>query len=304
MTAQNLGLRIGLKRRKSLWGYVFVSPFVVGFVLFFLYPFVQSIQFSLSQVQITDRGFDLAYVGLSNYRRIFLVDVQFTREFTNSIISTITRTPAILIFSFFAANLLNQKSRGRDIGRMMFFLPVILGAEVVKRTEITDYFFNMTLGAGETGQGVGMLSSVAIRSLLLEMKLPTWFTSYILQAIDRIPAIINSSAIPILIFLAGLQSIPSSLMEAAEIEGATAWESFWKITFPMVSPLILTNVVFIVVDSFTSVDNSLVQLIRDSAGKSSGYGVTCAMAWAYFASVCVILAVVYRLVAKNVFYNS
>ena len=126
----------------------------------------------------------------------------------------------------------------------------------------------------------------------------------IFQAINEVPLIIRSSGIQILIFLAALQSIPKSLYEAAHMEGATGWEAFWKITFPLVSPLLLVNVVYTIVDSFTAADNALLELIQNSAWSGSGFGVSTAMSWIYFAAVLAILAVTIILLGRRVHYET
>lgn len=294
-------LRLTLSTRKAIKGYIFTLPFIIGALLFIIYPFVQSVIFSLNELVITPQGYELTFVGLANYRHAIFVHTTFVRVFVETMLRTLVNIPAIIIFSFFAANLLNQKFKGRMLARTIFFLPVILTAGVVQRMEQDDYFHQL-MSHGETGEAGGLLSSAGIETFLMQIRLPEGFIEYIIEMVDIIPEIINAAGIPILIFLAGLQSIPSSLFEAADIEGATAWESFWKITFPLISPMFLTNVVYIVIDSFTAANNELVVLIRNVGWGGAGYGVGSAMAWMYFLAVSLLLVVIIGIISGRVVY--
>lgn len=300
----NRAFRMRLNTKRELNGWIFVAPFVIGFALFFLYPLYQSIRFSLSELEIMPGGFKLHFVGWQNYHKLLFENVKFRRVFVNTMIKTLSDMPLILIFSFFAANLLNQKFRGRFFARVIFFLPVIIGAQTVMHIQSGDFITGMMRSAN-LAQDAGIFSGLHLEQYLYQMKLPLQFTNYIMAAVNHLPAIINASGIQILIFLAALQSIPSSLYEAAKMEGATAWEYFWKITFPMISPMMLTNIVYTLIDSFTAHNNELVQLIRDTAwsGGGAGYGISVAMSWLYFASIALILAVILGVLSRNVFYH-
>lgn len=293
--------RLSLQQRRSVSGLVFTLPLTVGFLLFFLYPFILSVIFSLNELKIVQGGYELRFVGLANYRHALLVDAEYTRVLLTTITQTVRDVPLILAFSFFMAMLLNQKFRGRMIARVIFFLPVILSAGVVLRIERMDYMTRM-LDAG-LQSGSSLLSDGTLEAFLMNLKLPEAMMQYILNAVDYIPEIVKSSGIQILIFLAGLQSIPRSLYEAADVEGATGWESFWMITFPLMSPLVLTNVVYTVIDSFTASDNQVLQTVRNTAFRGAGYSVGTAMAWVYFAAIGLILAVTIGVISKSVFYR-
>lgn len=288
--------------RKNMYGYLFTLPLVVGFICFFAYPFAQSVAFSLSKLVIGRQGYRLEYVGLENYRHALFVDAEYVRTLTETVVKMVSDVPLILAFSFFAALLLNQKFKGRSIARVVFFLPVIYGAGIVLKMESTDYM--STLHAGEQSIAETVRLGASLRNFLMQMRLPESLLTYILQAIDRIPEIVRSSGIQILIFLAGLQSISPELYEAADVEGAGKWEAFWKITFPLMGPLTLTNVVYSVVDSFTSGRNTLMIFVNQTAfGSSGGYGLSSAMAWMYFAVVAAFLAVIAGIISRGVFYR-
>lgn len=293
------GWKLSLRVQKSLLGLLFTLPFIVGFLAFLAYPFAQSIIFSVSKLTIVPTGYELDFVGLDNYRHVLLVDPRFRQVFVETVVTMAARIPVILIFSFFAANLLNQRFRGRMLARVAFFLPVILGAEISLKMQQADYM-QQAVSFSESG----LLSLGTLHQLLTILKLPQVFIGFIFRAINEVPLIIRSSGIQILIFLAALQSIPKSLYEAAHMEGATGWEAFWKITFPLVSPLLLVNVVYTIVDSFTAADNALLELIQNAAWMGAGFGVSTAMSWIYFASILAILAVTIILLGRRVHYET
>jgi ABC-type sugar transport system permease subunit len=292
--------KLSLQQKRDIGGYVFVLPFTIGFVLFFLYPFIQSIMFSLSEVRLAQGGFDLVFVGLRNYDYVFFKHGTFVRDLVETVLATLKSVPLILVFSFFAACLLNQKFRGRGIARAIFFLPVIMGAGAVLELEQVNYMMEMAMAEAAGGTaGVGEVLVPFLESL----RLPKFFIEYILYAIAEVAGVIRASGIQILIFLAGLQSVPASLYEAADVEGATGWERFWMITFPLVSPLIITNIVYTVIDSFTGSTNTVLTLVRTTILTGAGFGASAAMAWVYFALVGAMLAIMMAIVSRRVFYQ-
>ncbi len=292
--------RLTLSNKRAIWGFVFISPFILGFIAFFLGPMIQSIIFAFSELEIKSAGFNLHYVGFDNFRYALRVDPDFLRVFTETTIQILVELPAVIIFSFFAATLLNEKFRGRSLARVIFFLPVILTAGIIYKFESGDILHEVLAYVPDQADVVS--TSQSIIRLMLKLRMPEAFTYYIISAVRRIPSIINVSAIPILIFLSGLQGIPASLYECAQIEGATGWESFWKITFPLISPLFLTNIIYIIVDSFTAPGNSLVNLILNAAWGRGIYGVSVAMTWMYFGVITAILVIVFVVLSKRVVY--
>lgn len=293
-------LRTSKKRRQALTGALFTLPFAIGFIFFFLYPFLQSIRFSLNHLKIVSGGYILEYVGLGNYRNALVVNADFIPVFVEAVGRIITDVPLVVIFSFFAANLLNQKFRGRTAARVIFFLPVIMGAGIVLQIEQSDYIMAQLRVAATEG---GVLSGAVLRRFLYELRIPEASLDYVTAAVDRIPEIIRASGVQILIFLAGLQSIPRSLYEAANVEGLTSWECFWMITLPMLSPLILTNAIYTIIDSFTVMSNPLVKLIRSTAFGGGGFGLSSAMGVLYFLAISVILLIAGAIISKFVFYE-
>lgn len=305
--SRRIRFRFSLRGREARNGFLFTLPFVIGFVLMFLYPFIQSILFSLSELKITKEGYDLAWVGLDNYHNALFINADYPRLLWETAVQMLRDVPLILVFSFFAAILLNQKFKGRLFARVVFFLPVILGADIILRMESADYmtaFLDSSLAEEIAAQGTlgSMFSRAQIVGLLMYLKLPEQLLTYIIAGSEQITQIIRSSGVQILIFLAGLQSISPSLYEVAKIEGATGWESFWIITFPLLSPLIVTNIVYSIIDFFTNPANSLLDFIQTNMFGGAGYGVSMAMSWMYFAVVALFLVLTAGLISRKVVY--
>lgn len=298
--------QLGLKKKQARTGLLFVSPFIVGLLVYFIMPIIQSIQFSFSNIVVTGTGFTQEFIGLQNYVRAFTIDPNFRQILVTAVIDMSYTVPLIVIFSFFAATLLNRPFRGRGLARTVFFLPVILTSGVILAIENSDMLIGMaqeTLNqAGEVGSDSGF-QSLQLRTLLMQSGLNQSFVSYITGAIDSIYEVITASGVQILIFLAGLQSVPGSLYEAAVVEGASGWEMFWKITFPMVSPLILVNVIYSIVDSFTKPTNEMMIAIQDTAFELSYYGYSAAMSWIYFGVVLLLLGLVSFIISRYVYYQ-
>ncbi|MGB4648186.1 MAG: sugar ABC transporter permease [Acetivibrionales bacterium] len=292
---------LNLNRKRAMIGYLFVLPFIIGLITFFLVPLIQSFIFSINKLEVVEGGYNLLPVGLSNYNRALRVHATYARDLVESVLYMLTNVPLIIIFSFFAANLLNQKFKGRSLARAIFFLPVILTSGVMLVIDSGD-LLQSSLGMTQTDGQEGAFRAVELARLLLRSRLSPTFIDYIMSAVDRIYEIVSASGVQILVFLAGLQSISPSLFEASNIEGATGWENFWKITFPMVSPLILVNTVYSIIDSLTNSSNVVMGMIRDTAFASNDFGLSSAMAWLYFLAILAIVGIVVKLVSKVVFY--
>ena len=205
------------------------------------------------------------------------------------------------LFSFFSALLLNQRFRGRLLARIIFFLPVVMTSGVILTMETGDYMSQLLEQTNTSAASV--LVGPLLYSFLMQLKMPREILVYVITVVEHIPQVVRASGIQILIFLAGLQSIPPALYEASRVEGASAWQTFWMITMPMMSPIVLANVVYSIIDSFLSPANALVMYIRDTAFAGAGFGIGTAMGVMYFAAVTIILAMVVWIVSRWVFYQ-
>lgn len=300
--SENVGkakLRLTLPQQKALYGYLFISPFIIGFFLFFLTPLLQSLYFSFSDLKVTTTGYELHYSGLKNYIQVLRIDPNFVPLLLKNFVGVISQVPVILIFSFFAASLLNQKFKGRAFARAVFFLPVILTSGIILAIESSDLLISAAQGAAEEELAdVAAFQFLQFERLLYSLNLPSMFVNFIVLAVNQIYEIAIASGVQILIFLAGLQSVPKSLYEASSMEGATGWENFWKITFPMVSPLIIVNLIYTVINTFTSSDNEIMSLIQRTIFTQVEFGFGSAMAWVYLVGVAIMLGVFSLIVLK------
>lgn len=294
---------LSLKQRRNLAGWFFVAPWIIGFVSLLLIPLIQSVVFSFSELSVTAGGYFLTPVGTENYRYILLGHPEFVRLVTEAILDMAANVPLILIFSVFAASLVQHPFPGRTIARMVFFLPVIISSGVVLRLQAQDWMREMMSATLDQGENAMMLQSFALEEYLLESGIGKNFVDYITGAVDRINEIIMRSGVQILLALAGLQSIPGSFYEAAYMEGATKWEVFWKITFPIISPVLLASAIYSIVDSFTAYDNQIMELVRSTAFGQSQYGQSAAMAWVYFLLVAIIVSIIFAFASRRVFYQ-
>ncbi|WP_020619982.1 carbohydrate ABC transporter permease [Paenibacillus daejeonensis] len=287
-------------QQKAIWGFVYVLPWLLGFIFFFLTPLLTSLRYSLSTVEANAQGLSIQFTGLKNYIEALTVNTSFNRALTESIINMLVNVPLIVIFSLFLAVLLNQKFFGRSVARSIFFLPVILASGVIMALESTSLI--QAVNDQNSGSGViNALGSFELERIMLQAGVSEWIVVYLTGAVDRIYQIVSQSGVQILIFLAGIQTISPALYEASKIEGATGYEAFWKITFPMVSPLILVNIIYTIIDSFSR--NTLTDLVRETGFTRFNFGLSSAMAWIYFLAIALILAIISYLVSKRVFYQ-
>lgn len=294
-----------LDRRKARAGWVFVMPFVIGLVLIYLPVMFDSIQFSFSQLNnLQGGGYTLTFVGFANYQKALFEDASFVQVLVSGLQSLAFEIPAIVIFSLFMAVLLNQKMIGRGAFRAIFFIPVIISTGIMEGIATYDQSMDAGIndGSGESATE-GIVNAMDIQMLFANMKVGTELVEYVTQMINNIYDIVNRSGVQMLIFLAGLQSISPAIYESCSIDGATAWETFWKITLPMISPMILVNTVYTIIDSFTSSKNTVMSYISSQSGQVNGQVVGTAMSWIYFLIVALILAAIAGLLSAFVFYQ-
>lgn len=290
-----------LQQKKSRLGILFVTPWFLGFVFLFSIPLYKSFLYSLNTLTLGKGGFDTKYEGFLFYKQLFMSHPTFNRTLIEAISDILINVPSITIFSLFVATLINQKFRGRIFARAVFFLPVLLAAPVLSLENSSEMASIASTITGSSSEDGGFaFTSFELQRMLVEAGVGNGIISYITGSVDRIYEIISSSGVQILIFLAALQSISPSLYEAAKIEGTTGYEAFWKITFPMLSPILLTNIVYTVIDSYST--NALSQMITDTAFQTLNFSLSAAMAWVYFLIVSVILLVTMTLVSRKVFY--
>ena len=298
-----------LDRRKARSGWLFVLPFVIGFVLIYLPVIFDSIKYSFQRISVqAGGGLVTEFVGWQNYEEALINDPKFAQTLLVGIQELLFDIPAIIIFSLFMAVLLNQKMAGRAVFRAIFFIPVILSAglmESINAQNIMAEYGEETDSISNSGQSTTaeLVSAIDIEYLFSNMKVGTEIVDYVVSAINNIYDIVNRSGVQMLIFLAGLQSISPAIYESCQIDGASSWETFWKITFPMISPMILVNAVYTIIDSFTTDSNTVMKFIAAKYTQTNGNVISSAMSWIYFLIVMLIVGVVAAIFSGVVFYQ-
>ena len=290
-----------LEKRKARAGYVFVLPFIIGIILVYLPILIDSVWLSFYERQAGDYGtFKYVYRGFQYYKYAFTGSADFVTSLLGGLQQLIFEVPAVIIFSLFIAVVLNQKMLGRAAFRAIFFVPVIISTGLMESVNGNDMMSGQMSGGIDDGSGGGgIINMMQVENLFRQMAVGGELVTYVVGLVNDIYNIINYSGVQMLIFLAGLQSISDSIYEACRIDGATGWETFWKITFPMISPMILVNAVYTVIDSFTRTSNVTMNFIKgvSDISKSS------AMYWIYFISVILIIAVVAGVASTFIFYQ-
>ena len=278
----------GVAKRRNYKGYLFVLPWIVGFVIFFAYPLYQSLRYATSNVRVTGQGIRMEAAGMENFSYIFTRDIYFVERLRAFFVNTVLSLPVILVFSLIIAMLINQKIKMKGLFRSLFFLPIIVVSGPVLRMIMED---------GATT--APLIERYGIYSLIEEY-LPMILQEPIAYLFSQLIMILWYSGVPILIFLSGLQKIDKGIYEASLIDGASKWVAFWKITLPAIRSMVLINAVYSVVFLASSEINEVVILIRNNMmNPNTGYGIASAMAWAYSLGVVLLLALCWLLMGRE-----
>jgi ABC-type sugar transport system permease subunit len=302
-----------MRRKRAVVGLVFIAPWLIGFLWFYVRSIIMTVNFSLSDVEMAAgnaAGYTSVFAGLKHYRFAFMEHGTFTQVFTSSMMNIVIDVPLIIFFSLFIAIILNRKFKGRTFVRIIFFLPVLLNSQAI--TTAIQASRAMLIGgvspasaAITEAAGMGATSNLDISyymDIFSQIAIPQTLIQYIIGVISRINTVITSSGVQIIIFLAALQSVPGALYEVAKIEGATAYETFWKVTLPIVSPLIITNIVYTVIDSF--VQSPLVQLSYSTIFTNFDYPLGSTMSIVSTVAVCLVLLIVCSGISKLTYYEN
>lgn len=291
----------GLQKRKAISGYLFISPFIIGFLVFMVKPFFQSLYMSFCTVELGSSNFNPVWQGLANYKQALRIDPEYNRLLVEELSRMIVYSLAIIVFSFFVALILNQKFKGRALVRAIFFLPVILSSGVILGLE-SDNQLMAALAAQVEVAGNGTSITGALEAILRTTGVGVRAFEKVFEIIDNIYDVAIASGIQIIIFLSGLQTISSSMYEAADIEGCTKWESLWKITFPMISSIFLVNWIYTVIDFCMRSDNEVISKIQTVMVDQMNYGGASAMSWIYFIVVLIFVGITAGIISKGVYY--
>ncbi len=282
----------GIEELKSRWGFMFILPWLIGLIIFFFIPIVQSLIFSFSKV--SSIGEILSWNGLEHYTKLLKSDPNYTKLLTDSLTEMAYSLPIILVLSLILAMILNQEFRGRLFFRAIYFLPVIIATGYVMKMVFTTTDESLT----EMGTSSGMSSGlIKVEDLTNAFNFSKEIADFLSTAINDIFNLIWSCGIQIVLFLSGLQSIPATLYEASKVEGATKWEEFWFITFPMLSRITLLVGIFTMVELFINERNPLIEQVYLKI-RGAQYDIPAAMIWFYFIIVAAIMGILIFLFTK------
>ena len=307
--------RISYEKKKGLYGYGFIAIWIIGVIYMFIVPIFKSAWYSMCYTELvttaeqaaqrgmTSAGIYTEWNNFGNYEEALFKNQDYLPKLTESLGAMVPQVIVVMIFSLFIALLLNQKFRGRTFARAVFFLPVLVATGPVLAVIKGDISTN-GISSGE--QFSALFQTDLVDELLQFLgiyNLNQQLTTTIQTITSDIFNLLWSAGIQILIFLAALQQIPVSAKEAASMEGATGWEFFWKITFPMISPMILANLIYTGIDTFIDSENPVMSIVL-AQSRGLRYGLSAAMAWIYFLIVAVALAIIVAIVSKFVFYEN
>ena len=289
--------KLSLTARQAWAGRLFCFPFYLGFCVFFLGQFVQSLSYCFQSV-VPDpvHGFVTHWVGIENFHNIFRVNANYVPRLVSALTELAWKVPVIIIASLFIAVILKSKFVGRTFVRGVCFLPVVLATGIVMDIISADTVSSSVMDGNMVASG-SIMSSDGLKDVLVNLGLGTKITDFINMIYSNMFSVLWESGVQMIIFLAGLQSIPSSLYEASAIEGATAWEDFWKITIPMIGPMIMLNIFYTIVETSVSTNNRVMALVVTEY-EAIRLDISAAMGWTYFAIIAVVLAIIAFLFRK------
>lgn len=282
--------------KKGVIGFAFIAPWIFGFIYLMVIPLINSLIYSFSEVTIQPGYVDTVFVGLENYKSVLLDNPEFVPKMWTTFSSVALQTPMIVIFSLMMAMMLNQEFKGRTVFRAVFFLPVIIAGSLVMDT-ITGSTMMGALMSGDVGNG-GLFQSDFISEVLKETNMPADFINQINVLVNDIFNLTWQSGIQILIFLAALQSVEGTLYEVAKVEGATAWETFWKVTFPMILPMLTLNLLYTFIDNYTSYSSPVFKLVQAESERVA-IDISAAMAWVNFLVVFAVVMILYLVMNRK-----
>lgn len=286
-----------LSSRQNRYAYAFLLPWIIGVTAFFLLPMVETVRYVFNQVTMSAEGLEYKFIGLETFNTLFVNSPQAIKLITESVSDMFIRVIMVLFFSLFMAIVLNQKFVGRAFSRMVLALPIIVSSGVLLSVFKQDLFVQSAIDQADYTIFQGEILNQTLLSMGFTHELVTQITGYISQIMDMI----WFSGVQLLLFLAALQSIPKQLYEVCEVEGSTPWQTFWLVTFPLITPFLLLNTIYTVIDYFTDYSNPVMMQVS-TYFENLNYSYSATLALAYFVVVGVIIGLIGLLMSKRVFY--
>ena len=301
MTILNKKGKSRLDRKEALNGYLFILPLLIGLVMFFIIPVIKSFLFSITDISFGQTGYKVeSFKGIKNYSYALFTDTDYRQTVVASVLNMLLTAPLIMIFSFFVASILNTKFHGSAFFKVIMFIPVVIvlaESQTMLESGMSGFSgYKDTFGLSATS------FTKQISDYLQNIGIDESLSKSLIGIADKVYGIINRSGIQILVMIVGMSSISPALYEAATVEGATAWESFWKITLPMAGPTIYTCFIYTVVDSFTDENNGIMSMINNMSMIKQEFSIASAMGWIYFLFISLILGIVSFGISKLIFY--
>lgn len=281
--------RPGIESLNERYGWIFISPWVFGIAVFFIYPILHSVYLSFGALDIGENGVITSFKGLENYKELLLESPKYLDNLLAALSKMLVSLPFILIVSIALALLLEGEYKGRSFFRGFYFLPVIMASGQILSLFLKVASYNATNTAVAAEATFGMID---MNDILVGMHLPSFIEGYLSKALSNIFMLVWQSGIQTVLILAGLQTIPASLYEVSRVEGATKWEEFWFITLPMLLRTLILVILFTIIELVSSSDNQIVSNAYDQINDMR-YGIGTAMLWFYFAAVILLVSVIY-----------
>lgn len=296
-----------MAQKRAVAGYLFISPFLIGFIMLLLPTLITSIAFAFADVVTPSAGSPYTYldfsVGLKYINAVFN-DAKYIENLLSSLGTLAIQVITVLIFSFVLSNILNQKFKGRIVARIIFFLPVLTASTAMILLNSTDYIYSTEMQDSMSMNSEAVNFYGAAFDIIKAFGLPNEMLDVIVGAVTGVSDMIQKSGVQILVFLSGLQGISPSLYESSKMEGATPWEDFWKITFPMISPLILVNTIYTVIDALSGLDSPVMRYVYDQYITKNDSNMASAESWLYFIIVFICVGLIAWLLGKFVYYEN
>ena len=286
-----------VEQRRNSMAYVFLVPWLIGLISFFVIPFFEALYQMFYTMTIEETGVKYTYVGFKVFKDVIFDNSAHIRMLLSSIGTTLRDSVLIVIFSLIVAVLLNKPFVGRGFCRALMALPIIVSSGVLMSVFKSD----LLLSSVESGAQATIFQGAVIEETLLITGMPETIVNTISTSVSAILDLIWQAGIQILLFVGGMQSIPHTYYEVCDVEGATPWQAFWRVTFPMLSPFLVLNLVYAMIDSFTLPSNKVILEINEYFHNVL-YSQATVLSMAYFLLVLVVVGVAGIIVSKRTFY--
>lgn len=286
-----------LSKRRESGGYIFILPWFIGALIFFIYPFIQSIYFAFCDLTFSEKGLIKEFIGLENFRVVFFENPEVFQKLVNSVTQMLTELVLIITLSFILSIILNQNFHGKTFARAVFALPLIVSSGVLLSIFKTSVFSQSQEAIAETT----VFQASGVQAMLESAGVGQGLVNTIVGWVNSLVDMLWKSGVQIIVFLSGIQSIPPSYYEVCDIEGATAWQRFWRVTFPIMMPFCFLNIIYTIIDSFTYQSNPVMLQIMQYFGNLQ-YAFSNALALAYFVVIIIIIGIIAKLISGHIVY--